>query len=94
MSPHLTTAETLVLEVLVAHKLLGAPHSTLDKCLWVKPQLETLREHGLVTWTFDEDANFRVTSTDQLMSAPEAITIAARLTHGPSPAASSPGALA
>jgi len=94
MSRQLTTAETLVLEVLVAHKLLGNQHSTLDGRLWVKPQLETLREHGLVTWTFDEDANFRVTSTDQLMSAPEAITIAARLTHGPSRAASSPGALA
>jgi len=93
MSPHLTTAESLVLEVLVAHKLLGAPHSTLDRCLWVKPQLETLREHGLVTWTFDEDANFRVISTEQLMSAPEAIMIAARLTHDVR-AASSPGALA
>jgi hypothetical protein len=93
MSPHLTTAESLVLEVLVAHKLLGAPHSTLDRCLWVKPQLETLREHGLVTWTFDEDANFRVTSTEQLMSAPEAIMIAARLTQDVR-AASTPGALA
>jgi len=76
MSRQLTTAETLVLEVLVAHKLLGAQHSTLDRRLWVKPQLETLREFGLVTWTYDEDANFRVTATDRLMSDSEAIAIA------------------
>ena len=93
MSRQLTTAETLVLEILVAHSLLGAQHSTLDGRLWVKPQLETLREHGLVTWTFDEDANFRVISTEQLMSAPEAIMIAARLTRDVR-TASSPGALA
>jgi hypothetical protein len=76
MSRQLTTAETLVLEVLVAHKLLGAQHSTLDRRLWIKPQLETLREFGLVTWTYDKDANFRVTATDRLMSASEAIAIA------------------
>ena len=76
MSRQLTTAETLVLEVLVAHKLLGAQHSTLDRRLWIKPQLETLREFGLVTWAYDEDANFRVTATDQLMSASEAVAIA------------------
>ena len=93
MSRQLTTAETLVLEVLVAHRLIGTQHSTLDGRLWVKPQLETLREHGLVTWTFDEDANFRVTSTEQLMSSPEAIMIAARLTRGVR-TASSPGAFA
>jgi hypothetical protein len=76
MSRQLTTAETLVLEVLVAHKLLGAQHSTLDRRLWIKPQLETLREFGLVTWTYDENANFLVTATDRLMSASEAIAIA------------------
>ena len=93
MSPQLTTASTLVLEVLVAHKLLGVPHSTLDRCLWVKPQLEALRERGLITWTYDEDANFRVTSTEQLMSASEAITIVDGFRHG-EPSASTPGALA
>jgi hypothetical protein len=93
MQPHLTTAETLVLEVLVAQTLLGVQPTTLDRRLWVKPQLETLRDYGLVTWTFDEDANFRVTSTEQLMSSPEAIMIAARLTRR-GRAASSPGAFA
>jgi hypothetical protein len=93
MQPHLTTAETLVLEVLVAQTLLGVQPTTLDRRLWVKPQLETLRDYGLVTWTFDEDANFRVTSTEQLMSSPEAIMIAARLTRRRR-AASSPGAFA
>ena len=80
MSRQLTTAETLLMEVLVAHRLLGAEHSTLDRGLWVKPQLETLREHGLVTWTFDENANFQVTPTAHLMTSPEAVMIAARLT--------------
>ena len=93
MQPHLTTAETLVLEVLVAQTLLGVQPTTLDRRLWVKPQLETLRDYGLVTWTFDEDANFRVTSTEQLMSSPEAIMIAARLTRR-GRAASSPRAFA
>lgn len=76
MPRRLTTAETLVLEVLVAHNLLGAQHTTLDRRLWVKPQLETLRELGLVTWTYDEDANFLVTATDRFMSASEVIAIA------------------
>ena len=82
MQRHLTTAETLVVEILVAHKLLGAPHTTLDRRLWVKPQLETLQELGLITWTYDEDANFRVASTDHLMSASEAVDIADRVRHG------------
>ena len=82
MQRHLTTAETLVVEILVAHKLLGAPHTTLDRNLWVKPQLETLQELGLITWTYDEDANFRVASTDHLMSASEAVDIADRVRHG------------
>ena len=79
MPRRLTTAETLVLEVLVAHNLLGAQHTTLDRRLWVKPQLETLRELGLVTWTYDEDANFLVTSTDELMQTTEALTIRRRV---------------
>jgi hypothetical protein len=79
MAEQLTTAEALVLEVLVAHRLLGAGHSTLDRRLWVKPQLEALRGRGLLTWTFDEDANFRVTTTDRLMSTTEAATIAERV---------------
>lgn len=81
MPRQLTTAETLVLEVLVAHQRLGAQDTTLDRRLWVKPQLETLRELGLVTWTYDENADFRVTATEQLMTSPEAIMIASRLTY-------------
>jgi hypothetical protein len=76
MPRELTTAETLVLEVLVAHTLLGAQHTTLNRRLWVKPQLETLRELGLVTWTYDEDANYQVTATDRLTTASEAVAIA------------------
>jgi hypothetical protein len=92
MYARLTTAEALVLEVLVAHKLLGAPYSTFDSRLWIKPQLETLQEHGLIDWTFDEDANFRVTSTAQFMSSPEAAKIADRFRHVDRTPA--PGALA
>lgn len=73
MPRRLTTAETLVFEVLVAHNLLGAQHATLDRQLCIKPQLDTLQELGLVTWTYDEDANFLVTATDRFMSASEGI---------------------
>ena len=82
MPRQLTTAEALLLEVLVAHKLLGAQHSTLDRRLWVRPQLEALRELLLVDWTYDQDANFRVVATEQLMSNAEAMAIADRLRAG------------
>lgn len=82
MPRQLTTAESLVLEVLVAHRLLGAQHSTIDRRLWVRPQLEALRELLLVEWTYDEDANFRVTATEQLMTTAEAMEIVDRVSAG------------
>lgn len=85
MYARLTTAEGLVLEVLVAHKRLEAPYSRLDSRLWVKPQPETLREHGLMDSTFDGDANFRVTSPAQLISSPEATATADRFCRADCP---------
>lgn len=67
VSCRLTTAETLVLGVVAAHRLRGADHTTLSRDLWVKPQLESLSVRELLSWTFDDDANFRVVATDRLM---------------------------
>jgi hypothetical protein len=72
-----TTAETLVLEVRVAHRLMGAERSTRDSGMWGKPHLDALENQGLTTWTFDENGNFCV-RPPELISAPEAITIAER----------------
>jgi hypothetical protein len=78
----LTTAESLVLEVLVAHSLIGAPQSTLARALWVTPQLEGLRERGLVSWSFDEDANYCVKRTDAFSRSDEVTVILDRLVQG------------
>lgn len=74
----LTTAETLVLGVLVAHRQLGADHTTLSRNLWVKPQLDSLSIRDLVTWTFDEQGDFRVIATDRLMTGANALGVSAR----------------
>jgi hypothetical protein len=62
----LTTAETLVLEVVITHLLLGAGSTTFSHRLWLRPQLERLAGLGLVTWAFDENADFVATATPRL----------------------------
>lgn len=83
----LTTAETLVLGVLVAHRLLGADHTTLSRSLWVKPQLDSLSIRDLVTWTFDEQANFRAIATDRSMSGANILGVSARRSSSPATSA-------
>ena len=75
----LTTAQALLVETLVAHKLLGATHTTLHRDLWIKPQLDELHHFGLLDWRFDEDANFRVTVNPELMQTREAMICCERL---------------
>jgi len=77
-SGELTTAETLVLGVLAAHKMLGAEHTTLSRNLWVKPQLDSLCMRELLTWAFDEESNFRIIATDRLMSVAQTLGVSAR----------------
>jgi hypothetical protein len=71
-SGRLTTAESLIVEVLVAHQLLGVKHTVLPNSLWVRPQLEDLRARGLVEWDFDHDANFEVRPSEALMASDDA----------------------
>lgn len=65
----LTTAETLLLETLIAHRLVGVTTSTFKKDLWIRPQLESLQDMGLVVWSFNTDADFQVTSTEALRTS-------------------------
>jgi hypothetical protein len=68
----LTTAESLVVEVLVAHQLLGIGHTVFPNSLWVRPQLDDLRARGLLAWEFDDDANFVVRPDSALLMSDEA----------------------
>lgn len=56
----LTTAESLIVELVAAHHALGLPATTLSNRLWVRPQLEALQVLGVVSWVFDENADFRI----------------------------------
>ena len=73
-----TTAETLVLETVVLGTMLGLDHWVFSNRCWVQPQLEALSHHGLVTWRFDENADFKVTPTERLRNGPEFQSLAQR----------------
>ena len=75
----LTTAEALVLEALIARKLLGQQSSTFKNTLWIKPQLDALQHLGLLVWEFNEDADFHVVPTEALNASPHAVEIISRL---------------
>src|SRR4051794_35264808 len=66
----LTTAESLVLEVVVAHRLLGAPFSVLSSSHWVRPQLDALADLGLISWDFDSEANFVIRAAPAILRHP------------------------
>lgn len=78
----LTTAESLVLELLVAHRILGAQPSRLPRGLWIRPQLERLEDLGLLRWTFDSAGDFEVRADDHLLHRADARAMAARLLEG------------
>ena len=63
----LTTAETLVLDLIVARCQLGVKAPTFPQRLWVKPQLDSLAQLGLLSWTYDRNGDFEVVPTAELM---------------------------
>lgn len=65
--PELTTAETLVLDLVIARCRLGVMRPVFESRLWIKPQLDSLAHRGLVTWHFDDNADFQVTPTQELL---------------------------
>ena len=67
-----------MLELVIAHRTLGVSATVLPNRLWVRPQLESLAERGLVTWDFDADANFRIESTAVAMRLDSARTLLER----------------
>jgi hypothetical protein len=78
-SRRLTTAESLVLEIVVAHCILGAPFSVLSNAHWIRPQLDSLQELQLLTWEFDANADFLITPSSHLLDHPAAADIHRRL---------------
>ena len=84
VSDELTTAESLVLQLVIAHSLLGAECTTLANRLWIRPQLDALRDKGLLTWNFDENADFWVIPTPLLMQTDQALAMSGLegVTHG------------
>lgn len=70
-APILTTAEALLVEAIVLAHIGGSPHWTIERERWVRPQLDELVDRGLVTWEFDDNANFRVVPTQVLIEGDE-----------------------
>lgn len=77
MRLELTTAETLILETLVARGLLNellpdryGAITTFPRELWVKPQLIGLAELGYLTWRYDSEGDFEVTPAANLLDTP------------------------
>lgn len=68
----LTTAETLIVELLLAHHFAGVDYTTLSSSCWVAPQLESLAHSELITWDFDAHGDFRIESTPKFFRLPEA----------------------
>lgn len=66
MSGELTTAEQLVRDLVVASIQLGDEVRTFSRRLWVRPQLDSLANKGLLTWKFDDNADFEATPTSVL----------------------------
>lgn len=71
-SLRLTTAELLVLELVIAHRMLGVHQLVLSRDLWVRPQLDSLADRGLLTWSFDDNANFSVSGSSDLLGSLDA----------------------
>ena len=65
----LTTAESLLVELVVAHHALGASCTRLSVEHWVVPQLEALAHLGFVDWAFDDQGHFRVVPKPALFDA-------------------------
>ena len=77
--PRLTTAESLIVEIVVAQHLLEAPHTVLSNSHWVRPQLDSLAYRGLIAWEFDDEANFRIVPRAAILDLPESVAIRRRL---------------
>ena len=77
--PPLTTAESLIVELVIAHRLLQTPYTVLSNRHWVRPQLDSLRERGLIDWSFDSEANFQIVPDPSLMGLPETRALWERL---------------
>lgn len=75
----LTTAESLIVEIVVAQHLLRAPHTVLGSRHWVRPQLDAMAARGLISWEYDSDANFRITPEATLLRLPEVAAMQRRL---------------
>lgn len=66
MEVELTTGEIMVLELVLARCAeRNLDTWTLNRRLWIRPQLDELQGRGLLQWVFDEDANFKVTLTEK-----------------------------
>jgi hypothetical protein len=79
MPPILSTAETLLLEALLAQRLVGIMTSTFKNNLWIKPQLDSLQSMGLVEWSFNTEADFSVVLTQAVRSEQNSQEILSRL---------------
>lgn len=55
------TGEVMVLELVRVHsELTGSDTYTFHNRLWIREQLDELAGRGLLRWSFDEEANFKV----------------------------------
>lgn len=81
-SARLTTAEALVVDLLVAHRLLGAIEVVPPGYLWARPPLDSLEDKGFLSWSFYAEENFSIACSPCLLSSPVVSHIGARLARG------------